>query len=246
VARAVQGADVVVNLVGVFGSSDAMYAVNADGAENVAKAAVNAGIQTLVHMSAIGADAASPSAYGRSRAGGESAVRKVFPDAIILRPSIIFGREDQFVNRFAAMIAIMPVVPVIGANTRFQPVFVGDVAQAVVNSLQSGGVLAGKTLELGGPEVLSMLDLNKRIAVLAGRSRTFLPVPHLAAAALALVPGGPISGDQLKMLGRDNVVGEGALGLTALGIAQTPLASVAHGWMDRYRLHGRFGARAKA
>lgn len=246
VARAVQGADMVVNLVGVFGSSDAMYAVNADGAGHVAKASADAGVQTLVHMSAIGADAASPAAYGRSRAAGEALVREAFADAIILRPSIIFGREDQFVNRFAAMITMMPVVPVIGAETRFQPVFVGDVAQAVVNALKSGGMFAGKTLELGGPEVLSMLELNKQIAAMAGRSRTFLPMPQIAAAALTLIPGGPISGDQLKMLARDNVAGEGALGLSALGITPTPLASVAHGWMDRYRLHGRFGARVKA
>ena len=239
VANALAGADMAVNLVGSFDNLDAIQRV---GAANVAQAAAKAGVSALVHMSAIGADADSAAEYGRSKAGGEAAVRAAFPSASILRPSIIFGREDAFINRFAGLIRMLPVVPVIGAETKFQPVFVGDVARAVVAALQGPG---GQTFELGGPQVFSMLQLNEWIAKATGHNKLFLPVPDAAAKLLSFIPGGPISGDQLKMLASDNVV-SGADGLAALGITATPLDAVAHDWMTLYRKHGRFGDAAAA
>ena len=239
VANALVGADMAVNLVGSFDNLDAIQRV---GAANVAQAAAKAGVTAFVHMSAIGADANSEAEYGRSKAGGEAAVRAAFPSASILRPSIIFGREDQFINRFAGLIRMLPVVPVIGADTKFQPVFVGDVARAVVAALQGPG---GQTLELGGPQIFSMLQLNEWIAKATGHKKLFLPVPDAAAKLLTFIPGGPISSDQLKMLAHDNVV-SGENGLEAQGIVATPLDAVAHDWLTLYRKHGRFGDAAAA
>ncbi len=243
VAAAVSGADIVINLVGSFEDMDA---VQGRGAANVAAAAKAAGVARFLHMSAIGAAADSPAIYGRSKAAGEAAVLKAFPKAIILRPSIIFGREDAFINRFAGLIRLLPLVPVIGAKTRFQPVFVGDVAKAVVAALQSG---RGGVFTLGGPRVLSMLELNEWIAKATARPKFFLPVPDFAAKILAVatgwLPAAPITHDQFLMLGRDNVVAPGEDGLAALGITPTPMEAVAPGWLNLYRKHGRFGT-AKA
>lgn len=244
VARAVSGSDVVINLVGILkGDFDA---VHHRGAANVAKAAADAGVSALVHMSAIGADADSPSAYGRSKAAGEAAVKAAFPTATIIRPSIIFGAEDQFLNRFAQIIAMLPVVPVIGGATKFQPVYVADVAQAIANAAEQPGVHGGQTYELGGPQVQSMTDINQWIATATGRNKPLVDVPHAAAKLLAMLPGGPITSDQLAMLGRDNVVAPGAKGLDALGVVATPMAGVADKWMVRYRKHGRFAGRVSA
>lgn len=240
VARAVAGADAVVNLVGIFGNAMAMDAVNNGGARNVAEAAAAASVGALVHLSAIGADSDSASDYGRSKAAGEIAVGTAFPDAVILRPSIIFGREDQFINRFANLIRMAPVVPVIGGKTKFQPVYVGDVAKAVVAAIGSNA--NGETLELGGPEALSMLELNQWIAKAIGRERGFVEIPDVAAAIIAKLPLAPISSDQFKMLASDNVV-SGTDGLAALGIAPTPIDAVAHDWLHIYRKHGRFGTK---
>ena len=243
VARAVADVDYVVNLVGSF--SD-MNAVQNIGAGNIARASADAGVDALVHISAIGADANSEADYGRSKAAGEAAVRSAFPTATILRPSIVFGREDAFVNRFAGLIRRLPVVPVIGAETRFQPVFVGDVAKAIVAALERPG---GETLDLGGPDILTMLELNQWIANAIGHDRTFLPVPDFAAELMAKttgwLPGAPITVDQFKMLGTDNVV-TGTNGLAELGITPTPLDAVAHDWLDIYRKHGRFGGQVAA
>ena len=244
VARAVHGCNGVVNLVGILNGN--FERVHVEGARNVAEAATHAGCRTLLHMSAIGADTASPSRYGRSKGDGEQAVLKAFPDAIIFRPSIIFGREDQFINRFAAMIQMLPIVPVIGSSTKFQPVFAGDVADAAVEALSHPELYAGQTFELGGPEVISMGDLHRRIASMTGRERIFVDIPGFAAKLLAALPGTPITSDQYKMLQKDNVVATGAKGLDPFGVAPTPLAAVAHGWMEKYTNHGRFGARAKA
>lgn len=244
VERAVHGCDAVINLVGVFGSD--MEKVNIEGARNVAEAAAASNCTALIQMSAIGADPESPSLYGRSKAGGEKAAQEAFPGVTILRPSIVFGREDAFINRFAGMIQMLPIVPVIGSNTKFQPVFVGDVADAVTSVLASGAKHAGKIFELGGPEVISMGDLNRRIAALASRKREFVEVPDFAAKILAMLPGSPISTDQYRMLAVDNIVGGKAEGLADLGITPTSLDAVAVGWMERYAEHGRFGARAKA
>jgi uncharacterized protein YbjT (DUF2867 family) len=248
VANALTGADMAVNLVGSF---DNMDAIQRQGAATVAQAAAKAGLAALVHMSAIGADEASEALYGRSKGAGEAAVRKAFPAATILRPSIIFGREDAFINRFAGLIRMasalpLAVVPVIGADTKFQPVFVGDVAKAVVTALQGAG---GQTLELGGPQTFTMLELNQWIARATGRSPIFAPVPDFAAKAMAIgtgwLPMAPITHDQFKMLARDNIV-SGANGLDTLGIVPTPLDAVAHDWLTLYRKHGRFGGTVAA
>ncbi|MET0372287.1 MAG: complex I NDUFA9 subunit family protein [Sphingobium sp.] len=244
VARAVAGSDAVVNLVGVLtGDFDGLHR---RGAETVASAAAAAGVGALVQVSAIGADPESPSAYGRSKAAGEAAVRAAFPAATIVRPSIVFGPEDQFINRFADIICMASVVPVIGAAAKFQPVYVNDVAHAITNALADPATFGGRTFELGGPQTVTMLELNQWIAGVIGRNRSFVPVPAAVASIIALLPGGPITRDQLAMLGRDNVVSAGADGLAALGIAPTPMAAVAESWLVRYRKHGRFAGRAQA
>lgn len=239
IARAVAGSDAVINLVGAFGD---MQAVQADGAGHVAAAAAAAGVRTLVHVSAIGADRDSLSAYGRSKGDGEAAMRAAFRGAAILRPSIVFGREDQFINRFAAMMRVSPVIPVIAPATKFQPVYVGDVADAVVAALAPAA--AGQLYELGGPEVLTMAALLRWIADATGRSPLFVDVPDFVASALASglgwAPGAPITKDQWLMLQQDNVVAPGADGLAQLGIVPTSLAAVADGWLVQYRRLGRF------
>ncbi|KTE39821.1 MULTISPECIES: complex I NDUFA9 subunit family protein [unclassified Sphingopyxis] len=239
VARALQGSDAVINLVGSF---DDMFAVQADGAGNVAAAASAAGVNALVHVSAIGADSESESKYGRSKGEGEAAVRAAFPQAVIVRPSIVFGREDKFINRFAGMVRMAPVVPVMAPKAKFQPVYVGDVADAVVAAL--GDDAAGKVFELGGPQVLTMLELQRWIADATGRSPLFVEIPDVVGGALASglgwAPGAPITKDQWLMLQRDNVVAPGAASLADLGIVPTSLAAVADGWLVQYRRHGRF------
>jgi len=244
--HAVAGATAVINLVGVLkGDFDA---VHRQGAANVASAANSAGARCLVHVSAIGADAQSPSAYGRSKGQAEQAARDAFPAVTILRPSIIFGREDQFINRFANLIRMLPVVPVIGGGTKFQPVFVGDVARAVASVVRDPAAHSGKTYELGGPEVMSMRQINAWIAEATGRQRAMIDVPDNISAVLATLtgwlPGAPITRDQWLMLQQDNVVESKSKGLPALGIAATPLGAVAQGWLVQYRKHGRFGATA--
>ncbi|MDZ3833013.1 MAG: complex I NDUFA9 subunit family protein [Sphingopyxis sp.] len=239
VARAVAGSDAVINLVGSFSN---MQAVQAVGAGHVAAAASAAGVGTLVHMSAIGADSEAPSAYGRSKGDGEAAVRAAFPSAVILRPSIIFGREDQFINRFAALLRLAPVVPVLAPETKFQPVYVGDVADAVVAALDANA--AGKRFDLGGPQVLSMAALLAWIADATARKPLFINLPDAVSSALATglgwMPGAPITRDQWQMLQRDNVVDKGADGLSQFGITPTSLAALADGWLVQYRRNGRF------
>jgi NADH dehydrogenase len=245
VARAIHGSDIVVNLVGILAGD--FEAFHHRGAANVAKAAAQAGVDALVHISAIGADAESPSTYGRSKAAGEAAVRAAFPRATIIRPSIIFGPEDQFLNRFAGIIGSpAPVIPVIGGATKFQPVYVGDVAQAIANAAEQPDAHGGKTFEVAGPQVMTMKEINGWIANAIGRDKPLVDVPGAVASLLALLPGGPITRDQLAMLGRDNVAASDAEGLQALGVAPTPLGAVADKWMVRYRRHGRFAGRARA
>jgi len=238
VARAAAGSHGVVNLVGVLAGN--FRGVHVDGAAAIAKATRDAGAESLVHISAIGADRESPSAYGRSKAGGEEAVRAAFPTATILRPSILFGREDHFVNRFAEMIRMMPIVPVIGGRTKFQPAYVTDVARTVVASLADPERHGGQTYELGGPEIISMADLNARIAGWLGRKRSFPAVPDGMAAALSRLPCAPITHDQWQMLQADNVVNPGAKGFAEFGITPTPMATVVPDWLVQYRRHGRF------
>jgi NADH dehydrogenase len=244
VARAVQGATAVVNLVGLLKGK--FQAVHVDGAANVAKAAAAAGVQRLVQISAIGADPAADSTYARTKGEGEQAVRAAFPGATIIRPSILFGPEDGFVNKFAGLISRLPVLPVIRPATRFQPAWVVDVARAIGKAALSPD-LAGKTFELGGPQTLSMLDLHHWIAEATAHKPSFVPVPDAVAASMArfgFLPGAPITWDQWLMLQHDNVVADGAKGFRDLGIAPTPLAAVAPSWLVRYRRHGRFSLTA--
>jgi uncharacterized protein YbjT (DUF2867 family) len=241
VARALNGATAAVNLVGTFGGD--LDAVHVEGARHIGAAAANAGCAALVHVSAIGADPTSASRYGATKGRGEDAVRGVFPGTTILRPSTIFGREDQFINRFADLIATLPVVPVIRGGAKFQPVYVGDVADAVVAALAGPAEHGGKTYEIGGPEVFTMAALNRWIADATGRAKRFVAMPDALAGAMASLtgwlPGAPMTRDQWIMLQSDAVV-TGDDGLRALGIAPTPLEAVADGWLVRYRRHGRF------
>lgn len=244
VARAIEGADAVVNLVGVFGKE--MPRVHVDGARTIAEAATTAGVEALVHISALGADATSPALYARTKAQGEQAVRGAFPAATILRPSTVFGQEDQFLNRFAQLIARAPVVPVLRPGVRFQPVFVADVAEAIRLGATEPGRFAGMTAELGGPDTLTMAELFHWLAATLHRRPGFVELPDMVSASIAragFLPGAPISWDQWLMLQHDNVAGDGVPGLAAFGIAPTPMATVAPGWLVRYRRQGRFNRR---
>lgn len=246
VARAVDGVDGVVNLVG--GLKGDLQGLHVDGAATIAKASAAAGVGALVHLSAIGADANAASRYARTKGDGEAAVRAAYPGATILRPSIIFGREDRFVNRFAAMMG-MPVVPVLRASTRFQPVFVGDVAEAVARAVEEPGTFGGRTFELGGPDVMSMADLIRFIAHETCRTPMTVELPDALGGLIAsagFLPGAPITRDQWAMLQRDNVVSADASGFRAFGIEPRPLAAVAPGYLVLYRRNGRFGTRTQA
>lgn len=242
VLRAIEGADMVVNLVGVLAGD--FQRVHVAGARVVAEAAAKVGLDALVHVSAIGADPRSASAYGRSKGEGEDAVRAAFPHATILRPSVVFGREDQFVNRFAQMISRSPVVPVLRGSVRFQPVFVADVGEAIAAAVADPDRFGGRTFEIGGPDLMSMAEIQRYIADTIDRSPRFLELPDAIGALLASLPGAPISRDQWLMLQQDNVVSPGADGLQALGVAPTPLAAVAPEWLVRFHRRGRFGRRA--
>jgi uncharacterized protein YbjT (DUF2867 family) len=242
--RAVQGADVVINLVGILkGRFDA---VHVEGARNAAAAAAAAGARRFVQISAIGADAQAQSAYARSKGQGEQAVRGAFPGATIIRPSILFGPEDGFINKFAGMISLAPLIPVIRPDVRFQPAWVVDVARAVAQAALSPET-AGETFELGGPQTLSMLELQRWIADAVGRAPKLVALPDPLAAAMAKfgwLPGAPITWDQWLMLQHDNVVSPGAKGFADLDIRPAPLAAVAPTWLVRYRRQGRFSLNA--
>lgn len=247
VERALAGVDAAVNLVGIM--SGDLQRVHVAGARAIAQAAAATGAEALVHVSAIGADAHGEAVYARTKGEGEAAVRAAFPSATILRPSIVFGPEDQFLNRFAGMIARLPVIPVLRAPARFQPVYVADVAAAVVASLGDAERFGGRTFELGGPDVLTMGALQRWIAAAIGRAPTFLELPDLIGGIIAgagFLPGAPITADQWKMLRHDNVVADGAEGLAALGVPATPLEAVAPAWLVRFRRHGRFSDIAPA
>lgn len=249
-ARACEGADGVVNLVGVLTDheSGGFDTVHVAGARCVAEAAANSGAAALVHVSAIGADPDSRSAYGRSKGLGEIAVRAAFPGATILRPSIVFGAEDKFLNRFAGLMRLSPVMPVVAPKTKFQPAYVTDVACAIATALTCPGQHAGKTYSLGGPDIVTMRELLVWIARETGRSPVFIDVPGGVAGALARLtgwlPGAPITVDQWLMLQSDNVVPAGEPGFAALGIAPTPMAATAPKWLTRFRPFGRFTAKA--
>jgi NADH dehydrogenase len=243
VQRALDGASLAVNLVGILAESHAgaFQAVHADGAGRVARLAAAAGVQRLVHLSAIGADPASPSAYGKSKAAGEQAVRAAFPAATILRPSIVFGPEDRFFNRFAAMARLLPCMPVFCGSTRMQPVYVGDVADAVLAVLGREDA-AGAVYELGGPRVWTFRELLAYVLAETGRRKKLVGLPmglvRLQARLAELVPGKPLTRDQVLMLERDNIVASGMPGLPELGIVPTPVELVVPGYLRRFQPGG--------
>ena len=255
-AAAVAGVSAVVNLVGILHESGAQgfAAVHAEGAGRAARLAKAAGAEHFVHVSAIGADPESPSAYARSKAAGEAAVRAAFPEAVILRPSVVFGPEDDFFNRFATLARYLPALPLIGGGkTRFQPVYVGDVAAAVAAVLgaEAGpgsltgsltGPLRGRVFELAGPRIYSFRELMHLVLRQTGRCRALVPVPFALAEwqgrLLGLLPRPPLTHDQVLLLKCDNVATPGVPGLADLGIAPTAVEAVLPTYLKRYRRGG--------
>jgi NADH dehydrogenase len=242
---AVQGADAVINLVGVFGGD--LDKIHVEGAGKAAAAAKAAGANAFVHISAIGADAESLSDYGRTKGLGEQAVRKAFPRTTLVRPSTVFGPEDDFTNRFARM-AKLPFLPVIASKTRFQPVYVRDLGRAIAAAALDPKTHGGKTYELAGPEIMTMRELNESVAQMAGQDPELVDLPNFVASGIALfstfIPGVPLSRDQWIMLQKDNVADGGATGFKAFGITPAPLAAVAPEWLGRYKSGGRFAPSA--
>lgn len=238
------GADAAVNLVGAFDGD--LDAVQGEGAGRIAQAAAEAGVGALVHVSAIGANAASRVDYARTKADGEDAVSAAFKGASVVRPSLLFGPDDNFVQMFARLISMFPVLPVFGPEAKLQPVFVDDAAAAIGAILADPGKHSGKTFELGGPEVITMLELNQRIADAQHRQRLFIELPDAVssvfASATGWLPGAPITADQFALLRAGNVVSGKKPGFKQLGLSPRPLGLFLDRWMVRYRKHGRFGA----
>jgi NADH dehydrogenase len=243
VRRALRGASAAVNLCGLFGKK--MRSVHVDGARNVAEAAREAGLEALVQVSAIGAGLKSESDYGRTKAEGEETVRNAFPEATIIRPSLVFGPEDELTNRFAGM-ARLPFLPVIAAKRKFQPVYVRDLGQAIAMAALDPQRFGGLTYEIGGPQRMSMVELHRAILEITGQTPEIVPLPDLFASLLSKLgwlPGAPLTRDQWLMLQRDNVPSGELPGLEAFGIRPTPLAAVAYEWLGRFHKGGKFAGR---
>lgn len=253
VERALEGAALAVNLVGILAEDRGgdFQRVHAEGAGRIARLAAAAGTQRLVHVSAIGASPAGPSQYGRTKAEGEAAVRSAFPGATVLRPSIVFGPEDRFFNRFAAMARLSPFMPVIAGDTRMQPVYVGDVADAVMEALARPDA-AGAIYELGGPHVWTFRELLHYVLTETRRHKRMVNIPMgmarlqvrlmtlgmLPVRMLGLAPKLPMTLDQLLMLSRDNVVEGGMPGLPELGIVPTPVELAVPQYLRRFQPGG--------
>jgi uncharacterized protein YbjT (DUF2867 family) len=238
------GSSGLVNCVGILheSGSQTFQRVHHTGPALLARIAREAGVERFVHISAIGADARSPSAYARTKAAGEAAVRDAFPTVTILRPSVVFGPEDQFFNRFATMAMFMPVLPLIGGGeTRFQPVYVGDVADAVIRCLEDPAT-AGRTYELGGPKIYTLRELFELLLHEIRRQRRFINLPFQLAALqarfMSILPNPPLTPDQVELLKRDNVASPGALTLSSLGIAPNAVESILPTYLDRFRSGG--------
>ncbi|MEZ5667396.1 MAG: complex I NDUFA9 subunit family protein [Alphaproteobacteria bacterium] len=264
VAAACHGADLVINLVGILyeRGRQRFHTVHVEGARRVVQAARQAGATGMVHMSALGADPHSDSDYAASKAAGEAAVREAFPEAVILRPSVVFGPEDDFFNRFAAMARLAPALPVVGVcptvadlkagrltgdgGPKFQPVYVGDLAEALVRAAADPAA-AGKTYELGGPKVYSFQEVLELVLRHVARKRPLVPMPFFAAGIFAgfagLLPKPPLTRDQLRLLHHDNVVSGGQPGFADLGIVPIAPEAVLPRYLDRFRPGGRFTAR---
>ncbi|HEX4297638.1 MAG TPA: complex I NDUFA9 subunit family protein [Devosia sp.] len=249
VMAAAKGAGIVINLaaIGIERGKQRFRAVNVVGARNVAEAARAAGATRFVQMSVLGASESSSSVFARSRAAGEAEVRRLFPEAVILRPSIIFGVGDSFFNTLGALTRVLPVMPLFGGRTRFQPVYVGDVAEAVAAAAQGAGS-AGATYELGGPDVLTHRQLLERVLEETHRTNPILPLPSvvgaLMAMPMALLPKPLLTGDQVRLLNHDNVVSgeavQAGLTLAAFGITPRPLEAVLPSYLWRFAPNGQF------
>lgn len=253
VRRATEGAEIVINAVGILAPTGAQTfeAIHVEGAERIAKAAKEAGAQRLVHISAIGADKVSPATYAWTKALGEEAIIAEYPSAMILRPSIVFGPEDEFFNRFAAMARISPFLPLIGGGrTKFQPVFVGDVGHAAASAATGAGT-PGTVYELGGPEVLSFRDLLKATLSYSDRKRLLLPLPFWMAKLMAVLtwplPNAirPMTVDQVRLLQSDNIVSEAAKRdgrtLDALGVSRpASVDAVVPAYLERFKPRGQY------
>ena len=238
--RAVDGAWGVVNLVGAFGGN--LSQVHGESAGRAAELAAKTGAESFVHISAINADPESPSFYAATKGEGERLVRAAFPSATIIRPSLVFGPEDQLTNRFAGM-ARLPVLPVLAPKTRFQPVFVRDLGIAIARAALDPDRFGGRTFEIGGPDVMTMRELNEAIAKAAGQSPDILEMPEFAGDLMSrfgFLPGAPLTRDQWLMLQKDNVAT--GPGLEAFDVEPTPLAAVAPDWLGRFRKGGRFAS----
>ena len=271
VATAIADADVVINLVGILYESGArtFQAMHVDGAANIARAAAAAGVKRLIHMSALGADQYAPADYARTKWAGEAAVLEAFPDATIFRPSVIFGPEDNFFNMFAGMMRFLPVMPVIGApfipkislggedgfgieffgdgGCKFQPVFVGDVADAMTKAIGMDET-KGQTYELGGPKVYSFKELMELLLAVTDRRKMLVPLPlgiaAMEAAFLQLLPKPLLTTDQVKLMERDNVTSDGAPGFGALGLEPTAAEAILPTYLHRFRTPRQQGAEA--
>jgi NADH dehydrogenase len=256
VASALEGAEACVNAVAVLYQAGAQtfQALHVDGAGAVASAARAAGVERFVQISAIGASPQSPALYARTKAMGEAAVRQAIPTAAVIRPSVVFGQDDQFFNRFAQMATLSPALPLIGGGeTRFQPVFVGDVAAAVAEAVWNPAT-AGLTYELGGPGVYSFRKLMEILLGEIGRKRLLVPVPFPVArwlgavgdlvATIGLAP--PITTDQVELLRADNIVAAGALGLADLGVTARALEPIIPTYLYRYLKGGQYAEEMRA
>lgn len=249
VERAIRGASVVINLVGIGheGGKQRFNAVNVEGARNVAVAAKALKVEHLVHVSALGADAQSNSGYARSKALGETEVLSAFPSAVVIRPSIVFGQGDGFFNRYGMLARMLPVVPVISGKTRFQPVYVGDVALAIAAAIE-GEVKGGRVYELGGPEVATHAALVKQVIADTARTNPTIPLPagiaKLIAFPLSFLPSPLITGDQVDLLQEDNVVSEAATNdkrtLAAFGVVPTAMEAILPSYLWRFMKNGQF------
>ena len=251
---AIAGAAAVVNCVGIMAETkrQTFEAVVEGGAARIARIAAEEGVSRLVHVSAIGADQGSDSFYAAAKGRGEEAVRRAFPGAVILRPSVVFGVDDSFFNRLAGMARLMPVLPLVAPDTRFQPVYVKDVAAAAATAVTTAA--APGVYELGGPEVMSLRELTERMLGIIQRRRLILPLPFWLARLQAwfldlgprltrgLIGNGILTRDQVRLLAHDNVVAPHARGLRDLGIEPTAMDAILETYLYAYRPHGQFDA----
>ena len=252
VAAAIHGAEAVVNLVGVLYSRgrQSFENLHVKAAETIASAAKTADARVLVHMSSLGVSPESPSAYARTKATGEWRVREAFPAATILRPSIVFGPEDEFFNRFATMARYLPFLPLVGGGrTRFQPVFAGDVAAAVLKAVKDPALTRGRTYELGGPSVYTFRELMAFILKETARQRRLIGIPFwlasLEASWLQFLPNPPLTPDQVRLLKQDNVMSAGALTFSDLGIQPDSAEAIVPNYLWRFRPRGQYQALAR-